>query len=70
MFIYTGVCDNISQWFAIGRWVSPGTPVSSTNKTDHHDITEREKEDLDTLSFWMDEECGVVANEHLQNINL
>jgi hypothetical protein len=23
-----------------GRWISPGTPVSSTNKTDSHDITE------------------------------
>ena len=23
-----------------GRWFSPGTPFSSTNKTDHHDITE------------------------------
>jgi hypothetical protein len=23
-----------------GRWFSPGTPVSSTNKTDHHDIAE------------------------------
>ena len=23
-----------------GRWFSPGTPVSSTNKTDHHEITE------------------------------
>jgi hypothetical protein len=23
-----------------GRWFSPGTPVSSTNKTDHHYITE------------------------------
>ena len=23
-----------------GRWVSPGTPVSSTNKTDRNDITE------------------------------
>ena len=23
-----------------GRWFSPGTLVSSTNKTDHHDITE------------------------------
>ena len=23
-----------------GRWFSPDTPVSSTNKTDHHDITE------------------------------
>jgi hypothetical protein len=23
-----------------GRWFSPGSPVSSTNKTDRHDITE------------------------------
>jgi hypothetical protein len=23
-----------------GLWFSPSTPVSSTNKTDHHDITE------------------------------
>ena len=23
-----------------GRWFSPGTPVSSINKTDRHDITE------------------------------
>jgi len=23
-----------------GRWVSPGTPVSSINKTDRHDITD------------------------------
>jgi hypothetical protein len=23
-----------------GRWFSPGTLVSFTNKTDHHDITE------------------------------
>jgi hypothetical protein len=25
---------------ATGRWFSPGTPVSSINKTDRHDITE------------------------------
>jgi hypothetical protein len=24
----------------IGRWFSPGTPFSSTNKADRHDITE------------------------------
>jgi hypothetical protein len=23
-----------------GQWFSPGTPFSSTNKTDRHDITE------------------------------
>jgi hypothetical protein len=25
---------------AHGRWFSPGTPASSTTKTDHHDIAE------------------------------
>jgi hypothetical protein len=34
------LCDKVCQWFATGRWFSPGTPVSSNNKTDHHDITE------------------------------
>jgi hypothetical protein len=33
-------CDIICQWLATSRWFSPGTPVSSTNKTDRHDITE------------------------------
>jgi hypothetical protein len=28
------------QWLVTGRWFFPGTPVSSTNKTDHHNITE------------------------------
>jgi hypothetical protein len=31
----------VCQWLVTGRWFSPGTPVSSTNKTDHHDITEK-----------------------------
>ena len=30
----------VCQWLATGRWFSPGSPVSSTNKTDRHDITE------------------------------
>ena len=30
----------VCQWLAAGRWFSPGTPVTSTNKTDRHDITE------------------------------
>jgi hypothetical protein len=33
-------CDQVCQWFVTGRWFSPGTPVSSTNKTDRHDIIE------------------------------
>ena len=32
----TTLCDKV----AAGLWFSPGTPVSSTNKTDYHDITE------------------------------
>ena len=33
------LCDKVCQWLAAGRWFSPGTPVSSTNKNDRHDIT-------------------------------
>ena len=36
----TTLCDKVCQWLAAGRWFSSGTPVSSTNKTDRHDITE------------------------------
>jgi hypothetical protein len=36
----TTLCDKDCQWLAAGRWFSLGTPVSSTNKTDHNDITE------------------------------
>jgi hypothetical protein len=36
----TAWCDKDCQWLVTGRWFSPGTLVSSTNKTDHHDIAE------------------------------
>ena len=36
----TTLCDKVCLWLATGRWFSPCTPVSSTNKTDRHDITE------------------------------
>ena len=36
----TTLCDKVWQWLATGRWFSPGLPVSSTNQTDCHDITE------------------------------
>ena len=36
----TTLCDKVCQWLATGWWFYPGTPVSSTNKTDSHDITE------------------------------
>ena len=34
------LCDEFYQWFVVGRWFSPDTPVSSANKTDRHDINE------------------------------
>ena len=36
----TALCDKVCQWLATGRWFSFGPLVSSTNKTDRHDITE------------------------------
>jgi hypothetical protein len=36
----TTLCDKVCQWLTTGRWFSSGAPVSSTNKTDRHDITE------------------------------
>jgi hypothetical protein len=32
--------NNVCQCLATGQWFSLGTPVSSTNKTDRHDIIE------------------------------
>ena len=37
---FTTLCDEVCQWLVTGQWFSPGPPVSSTNKTDHHDIPE------------------------------
>jgi hypothetical protein len=34
----TTLCDQVCQCLAAG-WFSPSPPVSSTIKTDHHDIT-------------------------------
>jgi hypothetical protein len=36
----TTLSDKVCQWLSTGLWYSPGTPVSSTNKTDRHDIAE------------------------------
>jgi hypothetical protein len=48
------LCDKVCQRLATGRWFSPGTPVSSTNKTDRYDIAEilfKEKELMGVLFF-------------------
>jgi len=34
----TTFCDKVCQWPRAGQWFSLGTPVSSTNETDSHDI--------------------------------
>jgi hypothetical protein len=34
------ICDKVVQRLATGQWFSPGAPISSTNRTDRHDITE------------------------------
>jgi hypothetical protein len=34
------ICDKVCQWFVAGLWFCQGTPVSSTNKTDRHNINE------------------------------
>ena len=34
----TTLCVNVWLWLATGRWYSPSTHVSSTNKTVRHDI--------------------------------
>jgi hypothetical protein len=36
----TTLCDKVCQWHPTGRWFSTGPLVSSTNKTDRHDIAE------------------------------
>jgi hypothetical protein len=33
-------CDKVYQLLAHGRWISPGTPDSSTTKTGRHAISE------------------------------
>ena len=36
----TTLCDKVCQWLEAGRRFFAGTPISSTNKTDCHDIAE------------------------------
>ena len=38
--VYSIKCNKVCQLYAIGRWFSLCTPVSSTSITDRHDITE------------------------------
>jgi hypothetical protein len=49
----TTLCDKVCQWLAAGRWFSPGTAVSSINKTDRHDITEISNYHTITMTDWI-----------------
>ena len=57
------LCDKVCHWLTVGRWFSPGTPVSSTNNTDRHDITViLLKEALSTIILILIPSRQVVAN--------
>jgi hypothetical protein len=36
----TTLCDIVCQWLTTGQCFLPGTAVSSTNETDHHNVAE------------------------------
>jgi hypothetical protein len=36
----TTLCDTVCQGLVTSQWFSTGTPISSTNKSDLHDIAE------------------------------
>jgi hypothetical protein len=47
----TPLCDKVCQWLGTCRLFLPGTPVSSTNNIDRHDINEiLLKESLNTIN--------------------
>jgi hypothetical protein len=53
--------DKVYQLLAHGRWLSPGTPASSTAKTDRHDIAEillkvalKQQKSINQSIFYMD----------------
>jgi hypothetical protein len=46
----TTLCDNVWQWLEAYRWFSPGSSVSSTNKNEHHNITQIDHLPYDTCT--------------------
>ena len=62
----TTLCDKVCQWLAAGQWFSPGTPVSSTNKTDRHDITEiLLKGVLNTINYLSQQPSFIFIEQYL-----
>jgi len=59
----------VCHWLATGWWFSPGPPVSSTNKTDRHDITEiLLKVALSAIKQSIYHEHLYLYHEHCRNI--
>ena len=64
---YEMECDKIRQLLVKIRWVFPGTPVSSANKTDHHDIIETLlKMALNTITGTLFMWIGVCSNKTVE----
>ena len=62
----TTLFDKVCQSLATGLWFSPGTPVSSTNKTEHHDITEiLLKVALNTITLSSEPPCLFYGNIYI-----
>ena len=58
-------CDKVCQWLAAVQWFSPGTSVSSTNKTDRHDIIKiLLKVRLNTLTLTLDQSKTKLYDWH------
>ena len=61
-------CDKVCQWLAAGRWFSPGTPVSSINKTDCQYIAEiLLKVALNTISLTLNIHSWFQKTVHVNN---
>jgi hypothetical protein len=54
--------DKVYQLFHHGRWFSPGTPASSTTKTDRHDIAEILLKVRDPLKLSIEATKGSIRN--------
>jgi hypothetical protein len=68
----TTLCDKVCHWLAAGRWFSPGTHISSTNKTEHHNITEILLKVVNTITLSLNlmvtiSHLYTAGNQHKQN---
>ena len=66
VYLNTRFCDKVCQWLVTGRWFSPGTLVSSTNKIDCHDIAEiLLKVALNTITLILNVFCTKHTTRHI-----